>query len=1133
MKLSEDEVRATGMSYKRQFGAAEPGVGCTDEMSIDPGAASTGPPRFADPERTSSPFFASFGGTSTESANARQPSPGTSFNFNFNSNGMSNGSAHGTWPPPSSGETPVSQPFSGQPPASQSLFGQPPASQQIFGQTPVTQPAFGQTPVTQPAFGNAVSQPLFGQAPVSQPLFGPAPASQPLFGQAPVSQPAFNQTPVTQPALGNAVSQPTFGQAPATQPAVDKAPVSQAAFGQAPVTQLAVDQAPASKPAFGQTPVSQPASSQATPFAQTSMSLPSSGQASGAQAAFNQDTNMNESTASQAPPAQVIAAPPSGHSQPEPAPAKEASAPKPAVTGRKAKMNALNACFTEAVARRAGSIRDHGATCEFYLAMRRKIIADPNADDDLITPEPKKPRTEESRASASFTPSNHLAKSTQENASSSTAASPAGIFSLASGFRPSTNSAVASSKSAAPATLFGTSLARETQSPSATPDTASAASIQTTRPVELPKFEPPKFEPPKFGPPSNFMVAFGQQATKEAKKRRKEEEEDELDSDEDAEEWRKQKDEATQRKHEENQKNAVTFQLSAPSGQQSGATSIFSIAKPSDKAAEKPTASSATPLFGGASATPAQSSQPFSFNGGSIFSPVKSSSTATEQPPASAAMSLFGGASATPVQSSQPFSFKNSSAFSTTASKQPQAPAAASLFSGAGATPSQPSQSSNLNGASIFSMAKPSSTATENPPASSATSLFSSAPAQASASSSSSATSNKPASKSIFDSATKHVANGSGGLFSHLSKQAPDANDESDDEDDDGENDQGPSKSVDAGPKMNLGTSILRSKQKSPATAGDSNTPSQETIADKGPTDQTWKENKPIKFGNASETSSLFARATAQTAPTKQPSSQGLFGSPTTPKAASLFGTSNNSGPGGLFGNADNSKGGGSANIFGSTVPSAKTGDAGASSGSGLSNETAGYAEQGSSAIPKKYTFGVTQSGTTSAATSRVNSRENTPSIAGQESGAESLASADVVAAGDGADDAPDEAQLRLDGLQPEEKAEWDVMFDSEGNAKFSTFADKKWEKKGAGRLFVLKHKTTGKTRYLARANAIGRVLLNSNLLSVEAKKVPKTRVQFTTLPTEGKLLTWLVTLASSESADELVDVIANNRPSS
>ena len=249
-----------------------------------------------------------------------------------------------------------------------------------------------------------------------------------------------------------------------------------------------------------------------------------------------------------------------------------------------------------------------------------------------------------------------------------------------------------------------------------------------------------------------------------------------------------------------------------------------------------------------------------------------------------------------------------------------------------------------------------------------------------------------------------------------------------------------------------------------------------------GAADQTWKPNSPIKFAAPT------VNVTAAT-PTKQPS-----------PFTNLFGNSG--------GSEQQSSAGGTpkptSNLFAGFASSKSgSGGVGFNFGSGLSTTT-------SSLFP---------SAVVSATTSRATSPGGTT---------------DGDSAAEGDPDAERHAQINLIGGGPGEEDE-EVVHEIRAKAlQWCTKDGAQWQTRGVGPLRVLKHKETGATRLLLRADPRGTIVLNKGLLAGVKYEVNEKTIKFPAAGEAGKgFETWLLQLKTPQFAKELGEVMESNKPSS
>ena len=260
--------------------------------------------------------------------------------------------------------------------------------------------------------------------------------------------------------------------------------------------------------------------------------------------------------------------------------------------------------------------------------------------------------------------------------------------------------------------------------------------------------------------------------------------------------------------------------------------------------------------------------------------------------------------------------------------------------------------------------------------------------------------------------------------------------------------------------------------------------------------DKTWKPESPIRFRDADVVTSLSDPAAT---PTKGSFTE-LKGSPAS-GFTGLFGASKP-------GTSDNTSSKSISNIFGNNTPAK------------ASSSTVGFAFGGP---PKPFTAGSLAVPTPfgSNATSRATSPGATT---GGESANESTA--------EGTDDVVEQHEQVNLTSGPEEQDETN-LFELEATA-FEFNAEKKWAIKGVGRLKVMKHHQSSKTRILMRTNPGGKIVLNAALMSnMKYEHVPgknKASVRFGAATGAGNLATWLVQPTAMEDAEELAKVLEENK---
>jgi RanBP1 domain len=265
------------------------------------------------------------------------------------------------------------------------------------------------------------------------------------------------------------------------------------------------------------------------------------------------------------------------------------------------------------------------------------------------------------------------------------------------------------------------------------------------------------------------------------------------------------------------------------------------------------------------------------------------------------------------------------------------------------------------------------------------------------------------------------------------------------------------------------------------------------------PTDNTWKPDSPIRFGGTTprtdnpDATPIVSVTTAT--PTKTGSPSNIFGglqktTGTTPnQLSSLFGNiGSESKPAPSF-----------PNIFGASAP----GHVGFAFGASSST---------SSLLP-------------SAAASATTSRATTPG-----------ATTDGDNSGDGEAEGENKTEVNFSVVGPGEENEEVVH---EVRAKALKFSPKEggdtsnqWDSKGVGPLRVLKHKETGVSRILLRADPMGVIILNKGLLSgVKYEPKEKTVKFLTTGDTGTGLETWILQVKTPAFAKALAEVLEANKP--
>lgn len=243
-----------------------------------------------------------------------------------------------------------------------------------------------------------------------------------------------------------------------------------------------------------------------------------------------------------------------------------------------------------------------------------------------------------------------------------------------------------------------------------------------------------------------------------------------------------------------------------------------------------------------------------------------------------------------------------------------------------------------------------------------------------------------------------------------------------------------------------------------------------------GPADQTWKIDSPIKFGSATpsgDSPTPTVNITTAT-PTKTSTPGGLFSSLNKSTAPTSAPFSN------LFGNSS------------ATKPSA--------------NLSAGFTFGGASSTPSLFASANTSRATTPGATTDGESTAEDP-------------------------DAEKHEQISLTSGAGEE----DESVQLEIRAKALLYGTKDdgapgWNVKGLGVLKILKHKETGSSRILLRAEPRGNIVLNKSILNREYEAVAKT-VKLATASDTGKSLeTWLLQVKNDDIAKQLAEALKANK---
>ncbi|KAA6416098.1 MAG: hypothetical protein FRX48_00817 [Lasallia pustulata] len=257
--------------------------------------------------------------------------------------------------------------------------------------------------------------------------------------------------------------------------------------------------------------------------------------------------------------------------------------------------------------------------------------------------------------------------------------------------------------------------------------------------------------------------------------------------------------------------------------------------------------------------------------------------------------------------------------------------------------------------------------------------------------------------------------------------------------------------------------------------------------------DHTWKQDRPIKFGN---TGSAPGWSVTPATPTK-PAAAEQKGSPS-------------SGFSGLFGAAKpatlDAASKPATNFFGAGTSAAKSPDAGFGFGFG--------------GPPKSATNALAPpSGLASDATSRATSPGATT---GGESANESTA--------EGAEgEAEHHEQINLAAGGPGEENE-DILFEVRAKGLIYDSEKKEWSIQGLGPVRVLKDRQTGKARILLRQDPSGRILLNAALMSEMSYEYSKPKGVKMGVATDGKFSTWMIKVGKDGDATRLSSVLEDNK---
>lgn len=265
------------------------------------------------------------------------------------------------------------------------------------------------------------------------------------------------------------------------------------------------------------------------------------------------------------------------------------------------------------------------------------------------------------------------------------------------------------------------------------------------------------------------------------------------------------------------------------------------------------------------------------------------------------------------------------------------------------------------------------------------------------------------------------------------------------------------------------------------------------------PTDQTWKPDSPIKFGaSCNDASSAPTIDVTAATPTKSTSPANLFGA-----SKSTGSTSQQS-----------------SNLFGSTQPGDKpfTNLFGTSGSSKPAASSVGFNFGGTPSAPGSLLPSAAASATTSRATTPGATTDG-DSGADADPDAEHHEQIDLTAGGPGEEDELSVHEVRAKALK------W---------CKKDGDASEPWVTQGVGPLRVLKHKETGVSRILLRADPSGKIILNKGILgNVEYKANGKT-LKIMTASDDGKgMETYVLQVKTPEFAQKLAEVLEANKASS
>ncbi len=329
--------------------------------------------------------------------------------------------------------------------------------------------------------------------------------------------------------------------------------------------------------------------------------------------------------------------------------------------------------------------------------------------------------------------------------------------------------------------------------------------------------------------------------------------------------------------------------------------------------------------------------------------------------------------------------------------------------------------------------------------------------------------------------------------------------------------------------------------------------------------DHTWKADSPIRFGNQSNSPTVNVIAPS---PSKSPFS-GLFGASKTnttaeppPKpASSLFSTSPTKAPTTGFGfaitPANAVKPAETANPVGPVTNLSAPSSSAASATKpavnlfAMPSNTAPLAKAATSlfalppnnASPAKPTTNFFASPSYTAFPANPTVRSLAP-VSNTASGATSRATSPGATTGESANEStadnddgalPKDDQVDLMLARPGEENE-DILFEVKAKAMIydpASEGDTKWIVKGIGPLRVMKHRETGSTRLLLRAEPSGRITVNAALLkdmTYESTSAKAIRVPIANAT--GKIDVYTFKVGNDQDAKDLAGILSANRPS-